>query len=609
MVVPSSQHAKPESNPIRILLLEDSSPVRHLMQVRLQKAGYTVEAVTNGHQGFHLATSNAYDAIVSDIHMPHWDGFQFIEAIQAICPQLPIILVTATHADMATSSRLHGLTNVLAVLPKPVDFDLLFTHLQSVTSQHYPKINKMARIVCTIGPACNATETLGKMILAGMDVARLNFSHGNHDQHEQTLAAIREAEQTWDKPIAVLQDLCGPKIRTGAMQDGAITLEKGASLVIRKAAVLGTPEEISTINPTILQDLRRGDPILLDDGLLELQVTQPGRDAVTCAVIAGGILKSHKGINLPSTKLSLPSITQKDWQDIDWALAHSIDYVALSFVRTAEEIHQVKAYIKKAETRDIKVVAKIEKPEAVQHIQEIIQAADAVMIARGDMGVELPAAKIPRIQERIITLCREHNTPVITATQMLDSMTTNSKPSRAEVTDVSMAIKEGTDAVMLSQETATGVNPVNVVRTMSSIISEEERYTEPPAVQFKQLQQDASVKAALSGVAGIMDIAVVLLLDPEGQVYTSLSKWNRRIPILLVTNSVHRARHACLYNNIFPLIIKKELGHTELIKTALTKARERGYVKVGDQVACMEGHRTTQAGFQQIGAVRVIRVQ
>ncbi|WP_028581354.1 pyruvate kinase [Desulfogranum japonicum] len=594
---------------MRILLLEDSGPILHLIRARLLNAGFEVETATNGHQGFQMATSNAYDAIVSDLQMPHWDGFKFIDAIQVICPQLPIILVTATHEDEATFSRLKSYPNVQAILRKPVDFNLLFNHLQTISPQTHTSVNKMARIVCTIGPSCDTTAPLGKMILAGMDVARLNFSHGSHEQHHKALCAIRQAEKIWDKPIAVLQDLSGPKIRTGDMRNGAIILTKGEQVIIQAEPLIGNGERISTVVPSILKDLRKGDPVLLDDGLLELRVLKSGAEEVVCEILVGGVLKSNKGINLPSTHLSLTSITEKDWQDLDWALEHSIDYVALSFVRSASDIHKVQDYIRDAGKKPLKVVAKIEKPEAVQNIHEIIQASDAIMIARGDMGVELPAAKVPRIQERIIRLCREQNTPVIIATQMLDSMTTNSRPSRAEVTDVSMAIKQGTDAVMLSQETATGIDPVNVVRTMSSIICEEERYTETSTIQLNELQQDSSVNPALSAIAGLMNISVALLLDPDGILYPSLSKWNRRVPTLLVTKSLRIARLSCLYNNIFPLIIREELDRVDMVHASLSKAKEWGYIRVGDQVAFVEGFRVTRTGFHQIGAVQVVTVQ
>lgn len=594
---------------MRILVLEDSKPTQHLLRSRLEKEGYTVDVANNGHQGFQLATAHAYDAILTDIQMPHWDGFKFIEAVCVVNPHLPIIVVTASLDDREVMNRLHQYENVYGIMAKPFDFANLFALLAGIPRQTHTNVNKKAKIVCTIGPASNSPEILGKMILAGMDVARLNFSHGSYASHEETLRSIREAEQTWEKPIAVLQDLCGPKIRTGPMQGGAVKLQTGEVVVIQAEPIEGTAERISTIAPSILADLRVGEPVLLDDGLLELRVLKEGEQEVHCEIMVGGTLKSSKGINLPATNLSLPSVTEKDWQDLDWGLAHSTDYVALSFVRSAEEVWRIKNYIKSSGKRNLKVVAKIEKPEAVQNIRDIIEVADAIMIARGDMGVELPAARVPRIQERIIQLCWELNTPVITATQMLDSMTTNARPTRAEVTDVSMAIKEGTDAVMLSQETATGVDPVNVVRTMASIICEEERYAHPSADLYRELEHDALQYPALSVVANLGTNSATLLLDPDGSLYPIISKWNRKAPTLLVTKSLHVARHANLYNNIFPLIIREELGRTEMVFRSLGMAREWGYIHAGETIAVVEGPRVTRSGIRQLGAVQVIRVE
>lgn len=594
---------------MRILVLEDSKPSQHLLRSRLEKEGFTVDTADNGHQGFQRATANAYDIILSDIQMPHWDGFKFIEAIQVVCPYLPILIISSAHDDREILERLDNYPNVLGMLPKPFDFDALFKQLAAIPRQTHTSVNKKAKIVCTIGPASNTPEMLGKMILAGMDVARLNFSHGTYEAHEATLLAVREAEKAWEKPIAVLQDLCGPKIRTGPMQDGAIRLLAGEVLVIQAEPVEGTVDRISTITPEIIADLKVGDPVLLDDGLLELRVLKEGAIEVHCEVITGGTLKSSKGINLPQTALSLPSITEKDWQDLDWGLSHSIDYVALSFVRSAEDIWRIKKYIKGSGKRNLKVVAKIEKPEAVQNIREIVEVADAIMIARGDMGVELPAARVPRIQDGIIQLCWELNTPVITATQMLDSMTTNARPTRAEVTDVSMAIKQGTDAVMLSQETATGIDPVNVVRTMASIICEEERYVQPSAEHFQELEKDAAVYPALSVVANLSATTATLLLDPDGTLYPILSKWSRKVPILLVTKSLHVARHASLYNNIFPLIIKDELDRAEMVLHSMAMAREWGYIHAGESIAVVEGPRVTRRGVRQMASVQVIRVE
>ncbi len=590
---------------MRILILEDNKSVQQLLQKRLEKEGHEIEAVDNGHQGFQLATSSHYDVIISDLRMPHWDAFKFIDAIQVICPHIPIIIITSEYQNEETIKRLEGCSNVSSVFSKPVNFEKLFERFASITSQAHTSLNKKARIVCTVGPACDSPDMLGKMMIAGMDVARLNFSHGNYEQHERNLRAIREAESRWDKPVAVLQDLCGPKMRTGPMVNGGIEIVTGDTIRIQAEPIEGTTERISTIMPAILPDLRAGESILLDDGLLELLVVEPGELEVVCEVVVGGTLKSSKGINLPSSNLSLPSVTQKDWEDLDWALEHSVDYVALSFVRTAEEIQAVKDYIEQSGKRAIKVVAKVERPEAVQNIKDIIDTADAIMIARGDMGVELPAAMVPRIQEKIIHLCWEKNKPVITATQMLDSMTTNSRPTRAEVTDVSTAVKEGTDAVMLSQETATGNDPINVVRTMTSIICEEERYNVSTAEHPQKLAKEITVVSALSGMP---DLVAVLLLDADGQTFPSVSKWNRKVPILLVTKSIHTARHANLYNNIFPLIIREEFGREEMVKQSISMAKEWGYIWTGNLIGVVEGACTTASGFQQVGAVQVMNV-
>ncbi len=592
---------------MRILILEDAKSTQLLVKKRLEKEAHQVDAVDNGHQGFQLATANSYDAIISDISMPHWDGFKFIEAMQVVSPQMPIIIVTSSDGDPGVKERLALQGNVMALLPKPFDFKKLFSLLAKIRVQSHVGVNKKARIVCTIGPASSNSKTIGQMIIAGMDVARLNFSHGSHEQHSETLKAVREAEMEWNKPIAVLQDLCGPKIRTGLMQEGAVQLQNGDTLTIQKPEILGNSERISTITPEIIDDLKDGDPILLDDGLLELKVLQVQNQEALCEVVVGGTLKSGKGMNLPATSLSLPSVTDKDWKDLEWALNNSVDYVALSFVRSADEIREIKNYIAKT-GKDIRVVAKIEKPEAVNHIKEIIEVSDAIMIARGDMGVELPAARVPRIQQEIIRLCWKMNTPVITATQMLDSMTTNSRPTRAEVTDVSTAIGDGTDAVMLSQETATGNDPVNVVRTMATIICEEELYSDLSPEQYKQLIHENGSNPVLTAVASVSNTTATLLLDPKGILYPILSKWSRKVPSILVTKSMRVARHASLYRNIIPIIIKEEMDRDSTVFKAMELALKIGCIRQGELISVVEGARLTQGGIEQSGALQLVKV-
>ena len=594
---------------MRILLLEDNPVNRTLTFNQLQRLGHQVDAVGNGRQGFLRATSNQYDIFLCDVLMPQWDGFKFIEAMTVVCPTMPIVVISGSIEGQDLANRLKPYPNIRAILPKPVDMSRLAEILSATTSQQNQiSLGKRSRIVCTIGPASGEQETINKMVMAGMDVARLNFSHGTYDDHEAALRMIRHAEEEWMRPVAVLMDLCGPKIRTGMMKDGGVTLTRDATVVIQAEEIEGTSERFSTISPEVLVDLREGDPILLDDGLLELKVETPGERQVVCRVVVGGVLKSHKGINLPGTPLSLPCLTAKDRVDLEWGLAHSIDFVALSFVRSAEDIRELKELIRQSGKRKLNVVAKIEKPEAVNNIDAIIEAADAIMIARGDLGVELPASRVPWIQRRIIRKCWERNTPVITATQMLESMTQNARPTRAEVTDVSLAVQEGTDAVMLSGETATGVDPVNVVRTMAAIICEAERHGERGLDLSKHGVGRKEIFSALSAAAGLSAATAILVIDFGNDFYQQVSKWNRDIPALLATNSIHSARHACLYKNIIPIVNKQQLSRDQLVFWAIDEAKERGHLTAGDLLAVVEGSRLTQGGIDQLGAFQLITV-
>ena len=593
---------------MKILLLDDSPVITKILTRQLDRMGHQVDAVENGQQGFHMAASQHYDLVISDLVMPEWDGFKFMEAMQVISPQCPIIAISSSLAEQTIKRRLSKFPNVIGYLPKPVKVKKLKELIEKTKAHSHEKVVKLARIVCTVGPASESPETLGRMILAGMDIARLNFSHGTYEEHKKRLLAVREAEKKWSRPIGILMDLCGPKIRTGAMQDGGVVITPGSSIIIQAEPVIGTEERFSTITPEILPDLRAGDPVLLDDGLLELVVEKEGENEVVCRVAVGGMLKSSKGINLPATALTLPSITEKDKEDLAWGLEHSIDFVALSFVRSAQDIVDIKKLISRGK-RKLKVVAKIEKPEAVENIDSIIKVSDGIMIARGDMGVELPASRVPRVQREIIKRCWQANTPVITATQMLDSMTTNHRPTRAEVTDVSVAIREGTDAVMLSGESAVGVDPVNVVRTMASIISEEESHSEHLTNHGELVRDQQGFDPALLAAASQKSAAALLVIDFKGGIYPHISKWNRSIPTLLLTNSVHVARHSSIYKNISPIIIKDDLTRDQIVLRARFEAEKRGYLVKGDVLAVLEGDRQTQGGIPQLGAFQLMRVE
>jgi len=330
-------------------------------------------------------------------------------------------------------------------------------------------INK-TKILATIGPASNNYETIKSLAMAGANVFRLNFSHGSHDVHQANIEIIRQvnAEMNWN--LGILQDLQGPKIRVGEVENNGVEIKPGEPITITNDPVIGTSSLVSTVYQNLPNDVVPGDRILIDDGNLEVVVNDTDGKNVNCTVIHGGILKSRKGINLPNTKVSAPSLTEKDIEDLAFGLSQDVDWIALSFVRSAEDIVDLRERIQKA-GKHCKIVAKIEKPEALENIDAIIEATDAIMVARGDLGVEVPMEIVPLWQKRMVEKCKLASKPVIIATQMMESMITNPRPTRAETNDVGNAVLDGADAVMLSAETASGKYPVNAVKAMSSIIS------------------------------------------------------------------------------------------------------------------------------------------
>lgn len=397
---------------------------------------------------------------------------------------------------------------------------------------------RRAKIVCTLGPATSSIEVLRKMVEAGMDVARLNFSHGSYDDHKQMFEKIRMLSQEVGRPIAILQDLQGPKIRVGKFKDGGIQLVKDDTFIITMEDYEGDQKKVSTTYKELAEDVVAGDILLLDDGLLRFRVTEVNGPEVVVEVEIGGTLKNNKGINLPTAAVSSPSMTEKDRRDLKYGVELGVDYMALSFVRSALDIHQLKAQLPHNST--IKIISKIEKPQGVENLDSIIGVSDGIMIARGDLGVELPPEKVPVIQKRAIVDANKQGKISITATQMLDSMQDNPRPTRAEASDVANAVLDGTDAVMLSGETATGDYPVESVEMMARIIEEVEGspiYRSLPSLAFidhLKTFPNAIAKAA-STTADELDVLGIAVLTQSGFTARLMMSYRPNKPIIVCT--------------------------------------------------------------------------
>jgi pyruvate kinase len=460
---------------------------------------------------------------------------------------------------------------------------------------------RRTKIVCTIGPATNSEEQLERLMQAGMNVARLNFSHGTQQEHAIVIERIRAIAARLGCAIAILQDLQGPKIRTGSLRDGKpVTLVDGTHITITTRNVLGTAEVISTTYKQLPHDVKSDDRILLNDGLLELRVLDKNETDVFCMVIHGGQLGEHKGINLPGVAVSVPALTEKDRDDLRFGIMHDVDYVALSFVRKPEDILEAKQYIyelqlahnneQKKNFLPIRLIAKLEKPEAITCLDEILEVADGVMIARGDLGVEMAPEKVPLIQKHIIARCNELGLPVITATQMLESMVTNPRPTRAEVNDVSNAVLDGTDSVMLSAETATGAYPIEAIQMMVRILLETEagnRTARQPEAQ--RLTQARAVSHAARALSEEASVKAIVVFTRSGNSAHLISKDRPRVPILAYTPSQRVQRQLALWWGVWPRCIEMQGTTERLIERVEQRLLEDKLIAPGEYVVIMGG--------------------
>ena len=452
-------------------------------------------------------------------------------------------------------------------------------------------ISRHSKIVCTIGPVTRTPRMIRKLIEAGMDVARLNFSHGTHEEHAQSIAALREAAVLMKKPLAILADLQGPKIRTGALAGGgSVALRTGQKFVITTAKVLGDSTRVNTTFRPLPHEVKARDRILLSDGLIELRVERVRGQEVHCQVVNGGILGEHKGINLPGVQLHVPALTEKDRQDLRFALKQGVDYIAVSFVRRAEDVLLAKTLIKRAK-KDTPVIAKLEKPEAIENLEEILRVADGVMVARGDLGVEMNPERVPVVQKNIIARAREFRRPVITATQMLESMTENPRPTRAEASDVANAIFDGSDAVMLSAETATGRYPVEAVSMMARIIeqAEESIHEYPRPATQEKLKVPETVAELVCHASRELHMKLIAIFTHSGFTARLVSRYRPLVPIVAFSPEAHTRRRMALLWGVTSRTISDIKKIDGLAMIAEKRLLEERLVRKGDVIGIVAG--------------------
>lgn len=450
------------------------------------------------------------------------------------------------------------------------------------------------KIVCTIGPASNSYEKIEKLIQEGMDVARLNFSHGNYVKHHQVIENIRQASLKTTKPVAILQDLGGPKIRIGEIEKEPIFLKEGSSFILTNREVPGDEQEVSVTFPSLPQKVKRGDCIFLADGTLELKVKELTSTDIICWVVRGGKLSSHKGVNIPNISMDIPSLTEKDYQDILFGIKNRVDFIGLSFIRNAEDVLRARKILKENRAEDISLIAKIEKKEAIDNLEEIIEVSDGIMIARGDLGVEIPLENVPLVQKDIIKRCNFVGKPVITATQMLMSMVNVPRPTRAEVTDVANAILDGTDAVMLSEETAVGNYPLEAVKTMNKIALRVEQ-----AIDYKKIltERSLSVKPtnpdaishATCQVAMDLKAKAIVTFTLSGSTARMVSRYRPSVPIIAASTRDSTVRKLALSWGVYPFKSDELENTDDMIEKSKKIALKTGLANPGDKIVITAG--------------------
>lgn len=471
---------------------------------------------------------------------------------------------------------------------------------------------KKTKIVCTIGPASESVETLVKMIEAGMNVARLNFSHGSHEEHGQKIKNIREAARIADATVGLMLDTKGPEIRTHAMEDDAIEIKTNDTLIVSLDEVVGTPEKISLTYPQLIDDVEPGDTILLDDGLLSLRVTEIDKEDnnIITKVIHGGTLKSNKGVHVPGVKINLPALTEKDHEDIMFGLEQNVDFIAPSFVRNSDNVLEIREILDQYDKEYIQIIPKIENQEGVDNIDEILSVSDGIMVGRGDLGVEIPIEEVPIAQKQLIEKCNALGKPVITATQMLESMQEHPQPTRAESNDVANAIYDGSDSIMLSGETASGKYPVEAVEMMSKIALRSEQAQREQASltleDFSQRNTTDAIGQATSYTAKNLGIKTIVAATNSGHTARMISKYRPDANIVAVTFDEKISRTLTLQWGVEPVVAEVPASTDEMFALAAEIVIENGYSQEGDLILITAGVPVGEKGTTNLMKIQMI---
>jgi pyruvate kinase len=463
------------------------------------------------------------------------------------------------------------------------------------------------KIVCTIGPSSDSPEILRELMLNGMNVARLNFSHGTHSEHLRKINTIRSVSDELGAHVAILQDLCGPKIRVGKVKEPGVRLEPGQAYILTSRQVLGDKERVSVSYKNLPSDVKPGDRILLADGMMELNVVRTARKDVFCKVVTGGFLTSNKGINLPTGTIKADAVTDKDYSDLVFGLRNRVDFIALSFVRSVKDIVGLKKIIKK-EKKNIPVIAKIEKHEALDDIEAIMKESDGIMVARGDLGVEIPLESVPSIQKMLVKKANSMGKPVIIATQMMRSMVNSPRPTRAEANDIANAVLDGADAVMLSEETASGEYPVQAVQFMSRIAEDAEKIF--PHEKYLRLMPNKDVSESVSHaccvLADHLDAGAIVATTRSGSTAAHISRFRPKTRIIALSPEKNTVRRLALYWGCLPSLVVELKGSDKNADNSALSALASGYVSKGDLVVITSGYPEYVEGTTNM--MRVVRL-